>query len=164
MLPLPTRFAQPIARTCLHSHRPTSRTLVSRHQVCLPLDSVRAFTCIRSYPRPTVRHRPIPSRSQSQFRNCSYRRMCRSRHEDPAGGSVDFAKGREVLPKNVIPRHYDVTLEPNWKDFSFEGSVVIEYVQPHGLSCVHSIKTNNKHIFHTTFSYPVLLLQYADRS
>jgi len=87
--------------------------------------------------------------------------MCRSRHEDPAGGSIDFAKGREVLPKNVIPRHYDVTLEPNFKDFTFEGTVVIEYVQCVGPSGVHSIKTNVKHSFHAAVSNVVLHSELA---
>ena len=40
--------------------------------------------------------------------------------------SVDITKGREVLPTNVKPLHYDLTLEPNFHDFTYEGSVVIE--------------------------------------
>ena len=67
--------------------------------------------------------------------------MCRARHDDPAGGSIDVTKGREILPGNVVPKHYDLTLEPNWKDFTFEGSVVIEYVQYDGPLDVHSIMT-----------------------
>lgn len=42
------------------------------------------------------------------------------------GGSVDITNGREVLPTNVKPLHYDLTLEPNFKDFTFEGTVAIE--------------------------------------
>jgi aminopeptidase 2 len=41
-------------------------------------------------------------------------------------GSVDITQGREVLPTNVKPLHYDVELEPNFKDFTFEGTVSIE--------------------------------------
>ena len=40
--------------------------------------------------------------------------------------NVDVAMGREVLPKNVKPLHYDLTLEPNFKTFKYEGKVVIE--------------------------------------
>lgn len=69
--------------------------------------------------------------------------MCRSRHDDPSGGAIDVTKGREVLPDNVVPRHYDVTLEPKWDDFTFEGSVIIEYVEGDGLLGVHSILANS---------------------
>ena len=44
------------------------------------------------------------------------------------GGSVDVTKGREVLPTNVKPVHYDLTLEPNFEKFTYEGTVKIEYV------------------------------------
>ena len=44
-------------------------------------------------------------------------------------GSVDVDAHREVLPKNVKPLHYDLTLEPNFETFKYEGRVVIEYVQ-----------------------------------
>ena len=33
---------------------------------------------------------------------------------------------REVLPTNVKPMHYDLTLEPNFDKFTFEGTVIIE--------------------------------------
>ena len=53
--------------------------------------------------------------------------MCR-RDADVTGANLDIAKGREVLPKNVKPVHYDLTLEPNLETFEYEGKVVIEYV------------------------------------
>jgi hypothetical protein len=43
---------------------------------------------------------------------------------DPATGSM----ASDRLPQNVVPRHYSLTLEPNWDSFTFEGNVVIEYV------------------------------------
>ena len=43
-------------------------------------------------------------------------------------GSMDVTKGREVLPKNVKPIHYDLTLEPDFEKFTYEGTVIIEYV------------------------------------
>ncbi|KAI9714490.1 MAG: Aminopeptidase 2 mitochondrial [Bogoriella megaspora] len=45
---------------------------------------------------------------------------------EEAGGSLDIAKGREVLPKNVKPTHYDLTLEPNFENFKYEGKVDID--------------------------------------
>lgn len=54
--------------------------------------------------------------------------MCRT-HSDAdiaGGGAGGPAKGRELLPANVIPRHYDLTLEPNFEDFTFKGHVVID--------------------------------------
>nr|OQO21284.1 hypothetical protein B0A51_10340 [Rachicladosporium sp. CCFEE 5018] len=53
--------------------------------------------------------------------------MCRQHREaDTTGSSLDISKGREVLPKNVKPLHYDLTLEPNFEKFTYEGTVVIE--------------------------------------
>lgn len=51
--------------------------------------------------------------------------MCRAAQDNPSG-SVDISKGREILPANVIPRHYDLTLECDFDKFSFEGTVVID--------------------------------------
>ena len=52
--------------------------------------------------------------------------MCKANAE--LQGSVDISKGREVLPTNVKPIHYELTLEPAFSKFSYEGTVVIEYV------------------------------------
>ncbi|KAK3081572.1 hypothetical protein LTS18_005317, partial [Coniosporium uncinatum] len=49
--------------------------------------------------------------------------MCR---KDIPQASLDASKGREVLPKNVTPIHYHLTLEPNFETFEFEGEVVID--------------------------------------
>ncbi|KAI9812822.1 MAG: Aminopeptidase 2 mitochondrial [Thelocarpon impressellum] len=53
--------------------------------------------------------------------------MCQT----PAGAEatasgIDVSKGRQVLPTNVTPVHYDLTLEPNFEDFSYEGTVIID--------------------------------------
>jgi hypothetical protein len=53
--------------------------------------------------------------------------MCGSRRAD-ASGSTNVP--REVLPTNVKPVHYDLTLEPNFESFKYDGTVVIEYVSP----------------------------------
>jgi aminopeptidase 2 len=62
---------------------------------------------------------------QTSKRYCSYRRMCGTRRGE-ASGSTNV-QGREVLPTNVKPQHYDLTLEPNFEKFTYEGTVTIEY-------------------------------------
>ncbi|KAI1749357.1 peptidase family M1-domain-containing protein [Xylaria castorea] len=75
--------------------------------------------------------RPPTSPSASFVRYCSYRRhnMCRLAGETEhfGGANPDPKACRELLPTNVIPRHYDVTLEPDLKKFTFEGKVVIDF-------------------------------------
>ncbi|CAK4016143.1 Aminopeptidase 2 [Lecanosticta acicola] len=53
--------------------------------------------------------------------------MCRHHREaDTADASVDISKGREVLPKNVRPLHYNLTLEPNFTTFKYDGTVEMD--------------------------------------
>lgn len=53
--------------------------------------------------------------------------MCRGhRDADVADANMDISKGREVLPKNVKPLHYNLTLEPNFETFKYDGTVEIE--------------------------------------
>ena len=54
--------------------------------------------------------------------------MCRGDADLP-GGSMDVKNARVLLPTNVKPLHYDLTLEPDFEKFTYEGNVVIEYVQ-----------------------------------
>lgn len=63
-----------------------------------------------------------------QRRFCSFQRsMCRQHlATDAIASGVDVSKGREVLPKNVKPTHYRLTLEPNLETFEFDGYVEIE--------------------------------------
>lgn len=62
-------------------------------------------------------------------RYCSCQRaMCRGDADLP-GGSMDVKNSRVLLPTNVKPVHYDLTLEPDFDQFTYEGTVVIEYVQ-----------------------------------
>lgn len=51
--------------------------------------------------------------------------MCLAR--DHIEGAAAAPK-REVLPTNVKPTHYDLTLEPDLEKFTYEGEVIIEYV------------------------------------
>ncbi|EMC91137.1 hypothetical protein BAUCODRAFT_39278 [Baudoinia panamericana UAMH 10762] len=71
--------------------------------------------------------RGLNQNNQGGRRHCSYQRTMHwhQREADIAESSMDIEKGREVLPKNVKPTHYDVTLEPNFETFKFEGSVTI---------------------------------------
>lgn len=53
--------------------------------------------------------------------------MCKMHAEADGGGSaMDVSKGRELLPANVIPKHYDLTLEPNFKDLTYKGTVIVD--------------------------------------
>lgn len=59
--------------------------------------------------------------------------MCGSRaigggEHVPTGSASVVPGGREVLPKNVKPTHYDLTLEPDFEKFTYEGTVIIEFV------------------------------------
>lgn len=51
--------------------------------------------------------------------------MCRTQALADTGGAVNV-QSRELLPANVIPRHYHVTLEPDFKKLTFDGTVVID--------------------------------------
>lgn len=52
--------------------------------------------------------------------------MCKHQFAEGESSSIDVSKSREVLPANVKPLHYDLTLEPNFEKFTYEGKVVIE--------------------------------------
>lgn len=47
--------------------------------------------------------------------------------EHLGGANPNPAEGRELLPTNVIPRHYDITLEPDFDKFTFRGKVLIDF-------------------------------------
>ncbi|PYH92872.1 lysine aminopeptidase apsA [Aspergillus ellipticus CBS 707.79] len=51
--------------------------------------------------------------------------MCGARRGE-VSGSTNVPAGREVLPTNVKPIHYDLTLEPNFETFKYDGTVVID--------------------------------------
>jgi aminopeptidase 2 len=53
--------------------------------------------------------------------------MCKMHAErEVVSGGMDLTKGREILPANVIPRHYNLTLEPDFKKLTYEGCVIID--------------------------------------
>lgn len=51
--------------------------------------------------------------------------MCRSR-AGLEGSASAAVQGRELLPANVIPRHYHLTVEPDFEKLTYNGSVVID--------------------------------------
>jgi len=101
--------------------QPSARTTCSPSAPC----TIPASSTFSSY---TTRS-TIPTRTiLVQRRHCSYQRnMCRQHFgTDVAESHIDVSKGREVLPKNVNPLHYRITLEPNLETFEFDGQVDIE--------------------------------------
>lgn len=51
--------------------------------------------------------------------------MCRHAGAIESSSSTNIA-GRELLPINVVPKHYDLTLEVDFAKFTFDGTVVID--------------------------------------
>ena len=51
--------------------------------------------------------------------------MCRYT-SDAAGSVSSVPQGRVILPDDVVPKHYDVQLEVDFKKFTFDGTVVID--------------------------------------
>lgn len=45
---------------------------------------------------------------------------------EDASSAAAVSGGREVLPANVKPTHYDLTLEPDLEKFTYHGRVIIE--------------------------------------
>ncbi len=105
------------------SHTVATRGLSNNH-------SIQASSSKPKYNYHSSNSRRICLQKQA-VRHCSYqRKMC---YKDAPSGSMDMSKGREVLPTNVKPMHYDLTLEPDLEKFTFEGTVKIEYVKSCGV-------------------------------
>ncbi|KAH8700271.1 aminopeptidase [Talaromyces proteolyticus] len=92
-----------------------------------PLSSSLSRPSRIAAPAPASRSRQTVPTPLAQFskRHCSYRRMCHARHADEPSGST-LVHGRVVLPTNVKPVHYDLTLEPDFENFTYEGTVVVD--------------------------------------
>ncbi|KAJ9239380.1 hypothetical protein DTO169E5_4316 [Paecilomyces variotii] len=76
--------------------------------------------------------------------------MCRSRHAGAPSGSTTVP-GREVLPTNVKPLHYDLTLEPDFEKFTYEGTVIIDLDVVEDTNSI-SLNSNEIDIHSTTVS------------
>lgn len=51
--------------------------------------------------------------------------MCRHNGAAEGSGALNVM-GRELLPTNVVPRHYDLTLEPDFTKLTYQGTVIID--------------------------------------
>ncbi|KAK3394717.1 aminopeptidase 2 [Podospora didyma] len=108
----------------------TAKNFASRHSSSSVSRRLYSAT-VSASPLPP-RHRPLLNRPSTLRRNppvryCSHRRhnMCRTQAIADTASGVNV-QGRELLPANVIPRHYHVTLEPDFKKLTFDGTVVID--------------------------------------
>ncbi|RAL63132.1 hypothetical protein DID88_004214 [Monilinia fructigena] len=131
---LTSSFTRPPASLFLSISRAQRRLpAVRRTFQSLSISSYRSSASLLhpSAQRPQLPNslRNTPS-TTSAIRHCSYRRhnMCRGVHagEEVESAGIDITKGREILPANVIPRHYDLTLEPDFKKNTYEGTVIID--------------------------------------
>ncbi|GKT97991.1 aminopeptidase [Fusarium langsethiae] len=102
-------------------HTSQSPYLLSSNLAITPSRSVRS--------RPSITDSKATTSliSRQQQRNCSCRRAMLRNGNDVTSASLDIRRGRQVLPKNVKPLHYDLTLEPNFQTFKYEGTVVIDF-------------------------------------
>lgn len=121
----PTR-ASPLHLPRLSSGKGTSTPRFYRRLATAPHSIKYPSLLTKTSQRPVQqRHRPLKPSVYS--RSCSYQRnMCKFQAAESPSAAVDVSKGREILPTNVKPLHYDLTLEPNFETFKYEGTVVIE--------------------------------------
>lgn len=102
------------------------RTVTTGSARASAFGAAQGFTALTVYkrriPEQTVKVTPIFKRY------CSHRRSMYGTRRDAEGAdaNMDISSGRQVLPKNVKPLHYNLTLEPNLETFKYDGIVEIE--------------------------------------
>lgn len=96
--------------------------------------------------------------------------MCRAQAGLEAEGSANV-QSRELLPANVVPTHYDISLKPNFKTLTFDGTVVIDLdvteasksISLHTLELdIHSVKISAGERVIRQASYQILRSTRAD--
>jgi hypothetical protein len=110
----PNSLRPPLPSSVLHHRAPTANSPRSL--------SLLSYNLPRKYQRqPTL---------PRQLRHCSYRRnkMCRLTGEGSDPSTININQTRQILPADVKPIHYHLTLEPNLTTFQYNGEVAIEYV------------------------------------
>jgi aminopeptidase 2 len=71
--------------------------------------------------------------------------MCKTYGErEGVDGKIDVVSRREILPGNVIPRDYDLTLEPDFSELTYKGHVVIglDVVEDTTSICLNTLDLN----------------------
>ncbi len=98
--------------------------------------SAKSSSTCRPLSHPTSGYLSSPVQSplrrnliKQSIRHCSCQRIMCSGDADHPGGGMDITNARVLLPTNVKPIHYYLSLEPDFDKFTYEGTVVIEYVQ-----------------------------------
>lgn len=117
-----------------HRHLQSSPLQITPKTLQLPsLKQSYHISSFRRHPPPKQHfYNPKRLNAHRQVRHCSYRNnMCRLRES----GANDHPTAintpqRQLLPADVKPIHYDLTLEPNLTSFEYHGTVVITYVCP----------------------------------
>src|SRR5687768_9525793 len=90
---------------------------------CYPASSLLAL----NIPPRDTQPRSIRFGKVSISKDVKSRTYCTMRRAQAEAAAVTTAKSaRDLLPANVIPRHYDVTIEPDLDKFTFEGKVAID--------------------------------------
>lgn len=141
---IPT-YRQPMLRLSSRASQLTYQSLKTTRFFVTPLGASSLNGSFRPLSQGAARHlssslRPIKPRHRTEFssnrlpnrqavRHCSCQRAMCTGDADLPGGSMDVKNARVLLPTNVKPLHYDLTLEPDFENFTYEGNVVIEYVQ-----------------------------------
>jgi len=105
--------------------KPTHRSFALATSTARTAQTSTSTTRAHLATRPRLQAHRAPRPSFVPARHCSCRRnMCL---RDDISGSQSAPK-REVLPTNVKPLHYDLTLEPDLEKFTYNGQVTIEYL------------------------------------
>ncbi|KAG7110818.1 Aminopeptidase 2 like protein [Verticillium longisporum] len=141
------RSSRPVGTVLRRIHSPPKQPIspkissLGRYSSSFPSRTTpRASRPARNLPRQNP-FRSLPTRQ------CSYKRnMCRFADADGAS-TTQAPTDRGLLPTNIVPRHYDVTLEPNFETFRFDGLVKIDldFAEDSTSITLHALDIDIKH-------------------